>query len=369
MKALLVLAIVLVAALGLTALVQYLHGAGRLARSLEREARARDRARRGCDGVRRLPAVNRAWRPAEAPASLEDAVRDLTRAGGVLALAGYLLERQLDQTVGYGRAGDEIRMAVRYALNAALHAWRESGAVSRGSLRRTLVRSIRDAARLFREERDDDEGLGAATFHELAGALAAGSPVRESGLADPLPAEGHAAGSLAAAYDARRWDPGVVAAAFDALPPEGRRRVIARQGTFVAYVDGVTPTSSDHRLFLATLLARDDRFREALTLCRRAMEDVTPFVEAFRPVGPSPFLYEVFRFTARDLSRLVESALASDDSRPLVRELASYLASVALAREGSDGPGYAEAHAVLDACVESSLEPLTRGRRGTPEAG
>lgn len=135
----------------------------------------------------------------------------------------------------------------------------------------------------------------------------------------------------------------------DALSPEERAAVIDRQRTLLSYVEGLTPKASDHRFFLATLLAREGRFAEAMPLCRRAMEDVAPFLEAFRPQGHSAFLSEVFRYAARDLQQLVDRAIASEETRPHVAELATYLAAVALAREGREGPGYLLARALLDA--------------------
>lgn len=170
-------------ALGASAFLQYWYSAEGQLRRLSRAMSERTRS-----DVHRLPRMNPDWQPTDHPGSVEDAVRDLARAGGAMTLAARLFERQLEESRDYGRGGDEVRMAVRYALNATLGAWRGQGReATPAQLRRTLVRAIRDAAALFREERDDHDGLGASTLGQLARALAGGAPVAQSGLQDRSP--------------------------------------------------------------------------------------------------------------------------------------------------------------------------------------
>lgn len=241
----------------------------------------------------------------------------------VLEAVSAVLEKHRGQC-----AGADAEIALRYAVNATRWAWKATtDGAETGPFLDVLVDALRDAARLYREDRDDDDGIGFATLRELIRDLGARLGVE-------LAPERNVASapSMLSGYGMHRWSPQYFREQFTALPPELRPAFIERASRHAAFVAGLVPTAMDHTWFLAWCWALQGDWERAAKLVRLALERGAVLLEA---AASSPGTFESMLYDAHRLSEaLATQAFEGGASAELASELRDAFVLITERRRG-----------------------------------
>lgn len=285
--------------------------------------------RKECDMTR--------WQPrSEHQMTLSESLVHLGTGGQPMQAASEVLLTRL-RAVGGGQRGHDEVMAVRYAMNAVVHAWEVSDEATRTHAPALLVevfRSLREATELYRSLREDDDGFGAATLRGVAHDLAVRLGVTGDPLTDPLTAPASryedAADELLTAFDSSRWHPGYFEGRFKALTLSQQRTFLQRSRNLAAYVDNVIPARAELGVFLAFACVLCGELSLASLAWRGAMVQGQPIIEATLrdPTQLGGLLNDLFRHV-RVLSEQLNSL---DPEHPLTQETVAVCRAIDRAR-------------------------------------
>ncbi|MEW5738912.1 MAG: hypothetical protein AB1938_08285 [Myxococcota bacterium] len=252
------------------------------------------------------------------------------------ALAAVLREQQ--KQLGPGQRGEDEAIALRYAANAARRTLAWASADTRAdwrALAEALGAALREAAVLYRQERDDEDGFGLATLRQV---------VRDFGqklnldLTPDAPAVPDWEGELGAAVGLHRWHPAYFRSQFEALSEARQAAFIERAMRLASYAHGLVPTAMDHVWFLAWCWALHGRWDLAAAHVKAALHAGQALLEA---AEASPGHFEAMLYDAHRLSEaLARHAMEGPAPPEAKRVLFDGFAAVVAARSG---PG-SEAH-------------------------
>lgn len=259
------------------------------------------------------------------------------------ALTHVLQEQR--QRFGGGQRGEDEAIALQYALNAARSAAEQWDAAGNDgvALAEAVAEAIREASRLYRADRDDEEGFGFAMMIEVVRELG-----RRLGLElDPdAPVFQVVHGRLGTEFAVHRWSPGYVRSEFEALSDHEQIAFRARARRFASYTRGLLPTEMDHEWFLAWCWAISDDWSRALEHVGRAFEAGEVLLTATKNApGTLGWAFHSADLLSRELASLALERLPEGEAR---RKLVDAHAVIAAACWGAGSEAHMAALALAE---------------------